>query len=217
MAILARVGYGSESLQEGLALYAAASGLIQTQNNTRFNKVSTTATLTKHWQKHNFNTITIDALHVWRSNNGGPVSNFYNLVKTVNSPYDGWFKQATGFYQGLANKPELQATVARMGLTLERINQGLLSSKPSRHCVHRSCLTLPLSLTHRRNATTSFRHSSNGCLPSVGLRRFALGCPSWPLEKAGVESSGVKAKKQNAVKVEKNHSIDMAALLNVTA
>ena len=217
VAILARVGYGSESLQEGLALYGAASQLIQTENDTRFNKVSTTATFKQtlaetQLQYHHDRRSARLTLKQW-----GTSQQFLQLGESRTNAYDSWFKQATGFYQGLANKPELQATVARMGLTLERINQGLLSLqtlKALRSQILSDTATVTNAQEERNDTLQTFEQ---WMFTFRGIARFALAAHPGHLKMLGLKAVASKVKKQNATRVEKNHSIDLATLLNVAA
>ena len=124
-ATLASFGYGAERLQEGLALNEAASQSLQIQSDARLNKVTVNDNFQQLWQEaqRQFSYDLRGARLLLKQNPGA--SQFLQLNGPQSRTFDSWHGQAKSFYLGLRNRPDYQAVVQRMGLTLERINQGI--------------------------------------------------------------------------------------------
>ena len=122
---LAFYGYGLEQLQEGLMLCETVANLQQSQNDTRFNKITIKQNFQEHWLEAKFQ-FQRD-LHVARFVFGKDedTSSALQLNGKYGTNFDTWYKHAKNFYFSLRNKPELQAAVASKGLTSDRIEQGI--------------------------------------------------------------------------------------------
>ncbi len=126
-AILARCGYDAERLQEGLALYQAARDTLQIQGDSRFNKVHATERLQSYWKEAQFHyQQDLRAARVALKQTGGTQYRLQLDGKRMKA-FDEWLGQAKAFYFGLRNQVELQSVVQSMGLTVERIQQGIES------------------------------------------------------------------------------------------
>lgn len=123
--ILARRGYGAEQLQEGMALCEIARNSIQTQGVARFSKVSATQTLQQKWKiaKFQYSHDVQSARLALKEYNGSGY--LLQLNSTFPKNFEQWYAQAKDFYFTLNSHLELQTAVAKVGLSAERIAQGI--------------------------------------------------------------------------------------------
>ncbi len=125
LAILTQYGYGSERLQAGMALYTAARDSVQTESNAQFSKVNATQSFQQDWKVaklHYQNDLRLARVALKQHD---ATHHFLQLNGTRSKPFDAWQGQAKDFYLGLRNQSELQAIVEPIGLTTERIEQGI--------------------------------------------------------------------------------------------
>lgn len=125
LAILTEYGYGNERLQQGLVLYAAARDSLQTQNNVTFSKVNATQLFLQEWKLarlylHNDLRLARTALKQHDA-----TQRFLHLNMGQTNNFTGWLKQAKEFYFGLRDQAELRGMVEALGLTDEKIEQGI--------------------------------------------------------------------------------------------
>ena len=122
---LSAYGYGSEKLQEGMALYELARVSVQAQNNARFNKAKTQQAFQKTCklaQVHYRNDLNIARIAL---KDHADAQVLLQLNSKSGKTFAARHAQAREFYFGLRNKPELQPLVEGAGLTIERINRGI--------------------------------------------------------------------------------------------
>lgn len=125
LALLSRRGYGIEELQEGLALYALARDSAQNQGVARFSRVNATQTFHQRWRvvRIQYNHDVRLARLALKEYQGSRY--FLQLDGTRTQAFGEWYEQAKEFYSSLTTQPDLLAAVAALGLTSERINQGI--------------------------------------------------------------------------------------------
>lgn len=125
IAILSRYGYGIEQMQEGKVLYANARDSVRMQHDARFQKVNTTQAVQELWQlaKLHYHNDVRTARVALKENQA--LRHFLQLDGTRPQTLQNWLGQAKEFYTRLSDRPELQALTAPLGLTYERIEQGL--------------------------------------------------------------------------------------------
>ncbi len=125
LTLLSRRGYDIAELQTGMTLVELARDSVQTQGIARFSKVNATQTFHETWrvakiQYHHDVRVARLAL------NGLEGSRYFlHLDNSRLYTFDAWYVQAKEFYHSLRNQAELLALVARLGLTNERIDQGI--------------------------------------------------------------------------------------------
>ncbi len=125
LAILTRYGYGIEQLNEGMALYEAAHHAVQTQNDARFSKVSVTQSFQQNWQMAKFHYQSDLRVARVALKDIQATRRFLQLDGVRADAFEAWLGQAKDFYFGLRNQPELLVVTERLGLTAERIEQGI--------------------------------------------------------------------------------------------
>ena len=125
LSMLSLYGYGVERLQEGMILWDTAANLLQSQNDTRFNKATAKKNFQEHWLDAKFH-LQRD-LHIARFvfRKDDAMYSLLQLNGNFSKDFDTWYQHTKKFYFGLRNKPELQAAVASKGLTPDRIEQGI--------------------------------------------------------------------------------------------
>lgn len=125
LSTLSLYGYGMERLQEGMAYYETANAQLQSQNDANFAKTKTLRSFEKNWETARFylqSDLKVAQFVLSKDESMDPLL----PVNTPNSRnFDKWREHAKSFYLGLRKDPELQAAVASMGLSAERIEIGI--------------------------------------------------------------------------------------------
>lgn len=142
IAMLSRYGYGIEQLQEGKTLYENARDSVRMQSETYFQKVNTAQAIQELWQLaklHYQNDLRVARVALKENH---PLRHFLQLDGARPQALQNWLGQAKEFYARLSNRPELQTLLAPLGLTNERIEQGIAymqqleSFRAQRHSEH---------------------------------------------------------------------------------
>lgn len=118
-------GYGIERLQEGKTLYEAARDSVQMQKDAKYVKLNASQLFQQRWselQLHYSQDLHTARLALKQDESA---RSFLQLDGTRAMAYANWREQVRTFYFGLLAQPELQTTVQTLGLTLERVNQGV--------------------------------------------------------------------------------------------
>lgn len=125
LASFSRYGHGIEYLQAGMVLNDLARASLKSQGYARLNKVTAQQNFQKDWRRAMIHYQT--DLHMARMSlkeyNG--THYFLKLDGARAKGFKNWHGQAKGFYSGLQGSPMLLEIVVPLGLTMERIEQGL--------------------------------------------------------------------------------------------
>lgn len=215
LATLTLYGYNSQRLQEGLVLYEVAHNSVETQTMAHFSKATGSKSFQQSWREAQlqYSQDRRAARVAFQQNE--EIRSFLQLDGSYPKSFDSWHQQARTFYVGLLNQPELQAVVQTLGLTVERIQQGI-------HFLHQ-LKTARLQQHAQKGSVGDTRNQRNEAFEALHrwmvtfrqVARAAFASDSVHLATLGLQPESRRQKKKDEVMLGAKPAVDTTTSLTV--